>query len=1095
VGQSFVASAERVPRAAANAFQSGFWPMTSNTSKPPASGDCQACDLNWLWLYVMLIAAVVAIAATPAQAALPQIGSETPFLIKTWQTEDGLPENSATAMVQTPDGYLWFGTFNGLVRFDGVNFTVFDPGNVPEMPSPGVVNLHLDRRGWLWVSTLGGIVVHEANRWRAFHKAAATEGDYVRSFAERANGDLLMTFYNGRILEFVADRLTELPSPPNKLGGGYLGASDESGHWWVVQRGFIGKWAETNWVPAFWGTNLPVKQGDPIGLAPARDGGFWLLLNRDLWKYRRGRVALNRSMRGAEDSIPMGSISTMAEDRSGNIWIAFFDAGLIQLLPDGRARAWDESKGLSYRDVRFVFEDQERSLWIGTSGGGLQRFRPRRFQTLGSAEGTAPRVVNSVAAASDGTVWFASFGQGFFHLGPEGLKRQRLPDWRDNSMFFQSVLADKNGGTWVGIFGEGLHRFDAHGGQHFPPDQIGGAEVTALFEDSRARIWLSTGRGVAVFEEGGLKTYGERQGVPPGRVCAFTEDRDGRLWLSNLESVFRLENGRFQQVLAPDGRLLRGVTSLKADDDRTMWMGSLDQGLSRWREGALATIDERAGLPVRGVFAILEDDRNFFWLPSSRGIVRASRAALQAAADGQLTELPCQLLDLSDGLPSVEFPSQRQPTCARDQNGRLWFATSKGVAMADPSQFPVNSVPPLVRIEEITYLSPPSGSLTDREEPHRVLAPFPERPQLPAGSRDIEIHYTAPSFAAPHKVRFKVKLEGQDSDWHNGDATRSDRFRVLPPRSYVFRVRAANDDGVWNESGTSLTFAVLPHYWQTWYFRLGAALMLVTAGAAAVWRWSHERVKRALERERVVSELHQLRMELTHSNRVFTLGQLASALAHELNQPLGAILRNAEAGEMLLDQEHPDLPEIRSILSDIRLDDHRAGGIIDRMRALLKRRDVEQTEFPVLPFLSDTEALARPDADARKVRLNVQVPPDLPPALGDPVQLQQVLLNLLINAMDAMSQQPVGNRRLDVGCRRTEGGMLEFSVRDTGPGISPPAFPKLFDPFFTTKPQGMGLGLPISRTIIEAHGGQLWAENDPEGGACFRFTVPQTLKR
>lgn len=1048
--------------------------------------DWNTPEQGWLWLRSMLFAGVLAIAAIPAEAAPLQGGSEPSFVIRTWQTEDGLPENSATAMVQTPDGYLWFGTFNGLVRFDGVKFTVFDPGNVPELPSPGVVNLHLDRRNRLWVSTLGGIVVHEGTRWRLVHKASAKEQDYVRSFAERDNGDLLLTFNNGRIFEIVGDRLTELPTPPNKLDRGYLGCSDETGRWWVVQRGFIGTWGETNWVPTLWGTNMPVKHGYPIGLTRARDGGFWLLLNRDLWKYSRGTMALRRSI---DASVPLGSASTMTEDTSGNIWISFFDAGLVQLLPDGRARVWDESKGLSYRDVRFVFEDQEQSLWVGTSGGGLQRFRPRRFQTFSYTEGTAPRVVNSVAAAADGSVWIASFGQGLFHLGPDGLQRQRLPAWRDDSMFFHSALTDKNGRTWVGILGEGLHMFDAHGGQHFPPDQIGGTEVIALYEDSRSRLWLSTGQRVAVFEEGGFRLYGEPQGLPPGRVCAFTEDLDGVLWLSNLDGVFRLNNGRFQEVRGADGRALRGVASLKGESNRRMWMGSLDQGLLQWREGALAIIDANVGLPVPGIYAILEDERGFFWMPSSRGIVRASRTALQAAADGQLTELPCQLLDLSDGLPSVESPSQHQPTCARDRSGRLWFATAKGIAVADPNQFPINSVAPQVHIEAITYLAPLSSG-TDSEEQHRLTAPFPKRLQFPAGSRDIEIHYTAPSFASAHKVRFKVKVEGQDSDWHSGNATRSERFPVLAPRAYVFRVRAANDDGVWNETGTSLAFTVLPHYWETWYFQFGTGLMLVAVGAGLAWQWSHKRVRHALERERVALELQQLRAQLAHSSRVSTAGQMASALAHELSQPLGAILRNTETAEMLLEEKPPDWAEIRAILTDIHQDDQRATGVIDRLRALLKRRDVERTPLSIEELLHEVRSLVRPDTLERKVHLTMEVAPDLPPVCDDRIQLQQVLLNLLLNGMDAMSQQPPETRQLIVQARKTEERMLELRVRDSGPGIPAASFPRVFEPFFTTKAKGMGLGLPVSKTIIEAHQGRIWAENLPEGGACFCFTLP-----
>ncbi|MCC7375440.1 MAG: hypothetical protein IT581_12365 [Verrucomicrobiales bacterium] len=1037
---------------------------------------------------LLALAALIGWVLTTAGAADAPVASDPPFVIQTWQTAEGLPENSATAMAQTPDGYLWFGTFRGLVRFDGVNFAVLDPRQLADLPSPGVVNLHLDRRDRLWVSTLGGLIVREGSRWRLVNKAATADGDYVRTFSERDNGDLLLTHYNGRIFEVAHDRLSELSKPPGNSPDGYLGGTDEAGRWWVVNRGFIGTWTGTNWVPELWGTNVPVRQGHPIGLAQARDGGFWLLLDKDLWKHSRDRTVLHRSLTVDDQIVGVGSVSRITEDLAGNLWIASFDAGLLQLLPDGSLLKWSESNGLSYRDVRFVFEDRERNLWIGTSGGGLQRFRERRFQTFASADGTAPRIVNSVSAAADGGVHVASFGQGLFHLGPDGLGRLRLPNWRDDSMFFHSVLTDRSGRTWTGILGEGLHRFDRRTGEHFPPDQLGGAEITAMYEDSRSRIWISNGQGVTVFDQGHREHYGEAHGLPPERVCAFTEDQDAVLWLSNLNGVFRLEEGRFREVRAPDGQALRGVTCLKGDAGRTLWMGSLSQGLLRWRDGKVSTIDGRVGFPEHGVYAILEDDHGFFWMPSSRGIVRASRVSLESAADGQIDDLPCQVLDLSDGLPSVETPAQHQPTCARDRDGRLWFATAKGVAMTDPSRFRVNSAPPPVHIDAVRFIgSAPSGS--GRDEAHRIEAPFAEKLELPAGSHEIEIHYTAPSFAAPHKMRFMVKVEGQDSEWRQGDSSRLERFHAVPTGDYVFRVRAANDDGVWNETEARLAFAILPHYWETWYFRAGSAVVLLATGAGVAWQLTRLRVARALERRQAASELRNLRTELAHSNRVSTLGQLASAMAHELNQPLGAILRNAEAGELLMDQESPDLPEIKAILSDIRHDDQRAAGIIDRMRALLKRQEIQLSEFPIAGLLQDTEALTKPDAVARRTQLLFETPPDLPSALGDRVQLQQVLLNLLLNAMDAMSAQPIETRRLTVSCRATGGGMLEFNVRDAGPGIAPAALPRLFEPFFTTKAQGMGLGLAICRTIVEAHGGRLSAENNPTGGACFRFTV------
>ena len=236
-------------------------------------------------------------------------------------------------------------------------------------------------------------------------------------------------------------------------------------------------------------------------------------------------------------------------------------------------------------------------------------------------------------------------------------------------------------------------------------------------------------------------------------------------------------------------------------------------------------------------------------------------------------------------------------------------------------------------------------------------------------------------------------------------------------------------------------------------------------------------------------EMARLRAELTHVGRLSSMAQLASSLAHELNQPLGAILRNAEAAELLLQTSPPDLEEVRAILADICKDDHRAGEVIDHMRALLKRRGLESIELHVADLVDEVLVVVQPDAASRQVRLGVEVPKALPPVRGDRVHLQQVLLNLMLNGMDAMADVPAERRRLVVRARQSDAGTIEVAVVDAGPGVAAAKLARLFEPFFTTKPDGLGLGLPISATIIGAHGGRIWAESGPTG-ATFCFTLP-----
>ena len=243
-------------------------------------------------------------------------------------------------------------------------------------------------------------------------------------------------------------------------------------------------------------------------------------------------------------------------------------------------------------------------------------------------------------------------------------------------------------------------------------------------------------------------------------------------------------------------------------------------------------------------------------------------------------------------------------------------------------------------------------------------------------------------------------------------------------------------------------------------------------------------------RRRAEAEIINQRAELAHATRVSTMGQLASALTHELNQPLGAILRNAEAAEIFLQNEKPDLDELRAILADIRKDDQRAGSVIDRMRSLFKRRSLELKPLDLGELLTETVLLVRSDARTRQVNLVLQLPEKLPPVRGDRVHLQQVLLNLILNGMDAMSGVTGNGRQLTVRTIAAEDGSVEVAVSDNGAGIPADKVEHLFEPFFTTKPNGMGMGLAISQTIIGAHGGKIWGGNNALCGAIFKFTLP-----
>lgn len=1007
------------------------------------------------WLTALLLATGIAYGGdAPRRGDIPSpVGT---WMMRTWETEDGLPENSATAMVQTPDHYLWFGTFNGLVRFDGVQFTVFDPSNTPGLPSPGIVNLHLDRRGRLWISTLEGLVWRDGGGWGAAPASAVGPHEFIRSFAERPNGDLLLTTFGGRLLEHIDGRFTELPSPPGLPNAGYFAGVDEEGHWWAVQAGFVGRWTGTAWERRLTVDAQFAGVRERIACTQAREGGLWILTGNELHRIVRGTRSLRQIL---PESV--AGVWSMTEDRSGNLWICSSSQGVRQVLPDHRVLTWTEGQGLAYHGARFAFEDVEGNLWLGTSGGGLTRLKARRFESVGLAQGLSERVVKTVSPAPGGRLWIGTYGRGLFRLDNGIASAVPLIQPETAGVNVQSVLTDREGRTWVGTYGHGLHRLDPSGVRTIPSDQTGGGNPIALFEDSKGRIWISGGQGVACFDSGTFRPCLRDSGQPLGAVHGFHEDAEGTLWLSNYQGVFRLEGDRFVEARTPEGASFPGIACFHSEPDGTLWMGSLNDGLWRWQRGMVSRITPAQGLPVRGIYAILADDQGVFWMASNRGILRSPSEALHAAAHGGGARFVGQLLDRNDGLPSIECPAGQQPIAARGADGRLWFATLKGVASIDPARFRTNPIAPPSIIERFAYYRPDRESPSRSSSEIRLLPPFTGPVELPPDSRRLELHFTAPSFTSPEKVRFRYRLSGYDPDWRETVDRRAAYFEELGHGRYVFEVRAANEDGQWHPETARLAFTVLPHFWQTRWFWITSGVALLAGAGTGVLRLQRRLEGRLAERAEFTRRL--IRSQENERRRV------ARELHDDVTQRLARLA--IDAGQMELQVPEPDR---KAILVGIR----------EGLARLSE--DVHSLSYQMHPSIIEdlglVEALrVEGDRVSRHASVAVKVieeglPRSVPrePALCLFRIAQEALRNVVRHAQA---------RHVAIFLRGLDGG-LELAVQDDGIG---------FDPAVRTR--GMSLGLPGMRERVTLLSGRLDLETAPGQGTTLVAWLPLGSRR
>ncbi|MCX6922242.1 MAG: triple tyrosine motif-containing protein, partial [Verrucomicrobia bacterium] len=847
---------------------------------------------------IAVLAMFSAFVALTTSAARPTFRSDPDYLIDTWEIEDGWPASAPRAMAQSPDGYLWMGTSEGLVRFDGVKFTLFDQTSLPKLPHKAIVKLLLDRSGKLWVGTVNGVAARSGTDWRtvALPGTNNNRGNHlVHTLAERPGGDLLLTTYDGGVLEFTSGQFRPLPPPPGETNTSYWGCSDDAGNWWVAQHKFIGKWDGHRWVETVSLAETPELVPGQVCCVSGREGGLWLLLGSELRQYRNGKATQRTLLTGFK-----GEVSDFLEDSRGNVWIGTLGAGLWQISSKGLVSHWSRSNGLANNNVPSVFEDRERNVWVGAGHGGLTRFKQRTFHSFLTVADRLAFARFAVSASPTGDVFIAAWRDGLWRANTEGVTKVPLPKpFAESSVSALSLLVDRSGCYWIGAMTNGVWRIKGEEAQWMPIDDSGRSPIRALFEDSHGRVWMAGGQSVSAFDAGTMRGFGPAQGLPPGLVSAFAEDKAGVIWLVHARGVFRLETNRWVEVFDPRGASF-DMDGLFVDPDGTLWMGSVEQGLSCWRDGRLFQKSLPPALPMRGAYTFLEDSLGFIWMTSPQGVLRARKSDLKAWLEGRQPAVQWQMFNASDGLPALDCR-----TSARDALGRLWFATARGVARVDSSvDHPDPTVPP-VHIEQLTYHRAAAhvygGEAEGAPAPmvqSRLQSPFPERLMLPSGSRRLQIHYTALDFSAPEKLRFQTRLEPNDPDWQDVGDRRVAYYYDFTPGSYVFRVRAVNHGGVGNETGASLAFTVQPYLWQTLWFK---TLVLVVLAAAAYGGF-HRRVIR-LQKERAVRQAFTRQLILSQENeRKRVASELHDGLGQDLllvkNRLAMAATRQADTAEL-----------------------------------------------------------------------------------------------------------------------------------------------------------------------------------------------------
>jgi signal transduction histidine kinase/ligand-binding sensor domain-containing protein len=999
-----------------------------------------------------------------AEANAPRKADQ--WVARSWQTEEGLPQNSINALAQTRDGFLWVGTSGGLTRFDGHSFRRF--GLQDGLLSVYVMSLAEDKEGALWIGTSGGGV----SRWQ-----------------------------NGRIKSFGAEDgfpggLDVIALTPDPDGSVWIGTSKG-----LMQRNHgnfkaIGEaeglprnqvralavdsqgalWVSVIMEGLFHGTDGRFSHvqdgvGSPGGvycLLGDRDGSVWAGSGSgQLWQWRNG--AWKRF--GPAEGLPEGNVQALSQDKHGVLWAG--GQGGIRRFSGERFEIISGSADLSDRNVQVLNTDREGSVWVGLPVNGLFRLSRKVLEYWGRDAGLPDSSVSSVSEDSSGSWWLGTASKGMLKFDGVRFTSLQDPAITGNFPYFYSTAGTGDGCIWAA--GEQcLYRFqEGQPTKAFLDPPIKGEAIRALCPVGDT-LWMGTYySAILKCDAQGVQAVAPRGTFPGGITCLVHEAED-TFWVSTSEGLHRWERGHEVKTWNKrDGLLTANVRTVHREADGTLWLGTLGGGMARFKDGRIFNITSRHGLVDDVISQIVADDLGYLWLGSNRGIMRLKRDDLDALADGKVSELHPLVFGKNEGMLHEQCSGGHSPSAIKTRNGRLLFPTIGGLAGIDPRE-----VQNLIAVKPSALMA----SIQIDGKPQ----PLDENVVVPPGPHHVQFEFTAPALRGGEWIRFRYQLQGFDEGWVSAGSGRFASYEGLRPGNYVFRVIAAADGAGWGEGGAILPVTVKPAFWQTFWFRFLAGFVVVGLNAGAVWWYSHRKhLKRIAEFE---SERRQ-QAELAHSSRVSLLGELSASLSHELKQPLAAILTNAQAAMRFLNDDPADLAEVRDSLRDIAAADRRANEIIERMRSMMKKGEAEMEARDLNADIHQTLLLTHSDLLERDVSVVTRLAPDLPHVNGDHIQLQQVLLNLIINACDAMMECPPDERELTIETAREGAEFIQVSVTDRGSGVAPEMLERVFEPFYSTKKTGLGMGLSICRAIIRAHGGQLWASNHPERGTIFRLTL------
>ncbi len=1012
----------------------------------------------------------------------------TQYVHDQWMTDDGLPQSTVNTITQTPDGYLWLGTEEGLARFDGQAFTVYDGTNTAAFErSHAVKQLYVDQKGGLWIATRGGGLI------RLYDKQFSSYGEQEgwpsapvsAIYQDQSEGLWIGTYGSG--LYYHQRDTTSRFSTDEGLASPFVTdlAGDIEGQLWIGTDEGVHRYA---------GGRMYTRRNGPDDHVNVLYGGS----SAALWIGTRTglhRIDPTRPDAAYQEIAVSAPVLSLHQDRERTLWMGLDGQGLGRLRR-GRLETFPDDHILAHARIFALFEDREGNLWIGTEGHGLHRIRDGKFTLYTTAENLSNDMVLSVSEGSDGSMWIGTEGGGLNRLKDGRITTYTTEDGLPSDRI-ASVYGDRRGGVWIGTLGGGLSRWAA--GEittYTVKDGLPSNAVFAIYEDADEQLWIGTDAGLAMYDGSKVVTYTRDDGLSSNLITAVLQDRRGDLWAGTYDGgLNRLRDDAFTSYDEADGLGSNLVLTLHEDVDGVLWIGTYEGGLTRLKQGEFTTFTTREGLFSDNIYQILEDGQQNLWMTSNKGIFSVEKGQLTALADDRIDTLHPVSYGRADGLMNAELNGGSQPAGWRSRDGRLWFPTIHGVAVADPDDIRRNGLAPPVVIEQI---------LADRVE-----VSLRKSPHLAPGKRKLEFHYAALSLVAPEKVRYRYKLEGFDEDWVDAGLQRAATYTNLPPGEYTFRVTATNNDGVWNEEGASVRFHLKPFFYQTPLFWLLLAFAFCVA--AVMGHRLRIRHLRARQRELEVVVAARTKDLKTAKDRIEEQAdklrdldrfktQFFANVSHEFRTPLTMIVGPLE--NLLSGTFGTTSSEVQRQMQIMLRNALRLMRLINQLLDLSKLEEGKMTlrtrTRNFVAFLEGIVVSCTAFAEKKNIALEFIPSSEHLEMWFEPDKLEKVFFNLLSNASKftpeggsitvVVSEKP--------GMPAMPEGAVEVRVRDSGTGIPAEELSRIFDRFHqvdgsnTRRHEGTGIGLAFARELVLLHHGTIEVESEVGAGTEFVITLP-----